>query len=595
MESARSVDEDYGMADDTISCSRPPVTVEEIQQGWQELKFKVDQLEAQRVTLEQENKALRSLLERVIEHRQKSHGELVLLLTGLVSKLPINDVGIIVTRLVEHNTHVSEILAALVKGTSDAEMPQPTILKAMGEVKRDLAAAARQAVAELVQANTPLEKDMLDSLTRNPELFFSPKVVRASRCFVKGQVPRERIVREYGEAALPLFNDMTTDRKLNPRPKPDEIALAFKPDFETLLARQSALSPEIQQALRTLHARVQRSKATTDEARAQRDAYARLSFVLDLLHYYENQNTEAVDVVFAQRLPALIEQLAATNPNGELEEKSIVAAESVLALVLHPEHRLMIVNNVGKGGGVARTLKYVLRLRADKVPDFDLVIPDFVKHLLPTPPQKLPPPTAVIAVLRLIHPDMRRHVVQGIKSSERASKDQTLALARAVAADLGLGSLDEKPRSTVAIPPETERQMAWDRIKELISRRAQPTAIAAAIRERLHAKYDADELRQSWLTLAEADAVLLIRIFCQLPYLGNGQTDPIAQTVMQTYITRLTHEKYATIYHKIVTSLKNMFHAKPDSPTLLNFLALVKWVDANAAHKLSEDIGLAAH
>lgn len=579
------------MADDTINFTRPPATVEEIQQGWQELKFKVEQLETQRATLEHENKALRSLLERVIEHRQKSHGELVLLLTSLVSKLPINDVGIIVTRLVEHNTHVSEILAALVKGKSDAELPQPTILKAMGQVKRELVDAAKQAVAELIHADTPLEKDMLESLTAQPEQFFSPKVVRASRCFVKGQVPRERIVREFGEAALPLFNDMTTDRKLNPRPKPDEIVLAFKPDFETLLPQQTGLSPGKQQALRLLYAQVQRSKSPTEGARAQKDAYARLSFILDLLHYYENQNTEAVDVVFAQRLPALIEQLAAPGPRG-LEEKALVAAEGLLALVLNPEHRLMIVNNVGKSGGDTRTLKHVLRLRTDKVPDLDMVIPDFVKHLLPAPPQKLPPAAAIAAVLRLIHPDMRRHVVQGIKATERVAKDQTLALAKALAAELGLSGLEEKPRTSVAIPPETERQMAWERVKELITRRAQPAVIAAAVRERLHAKFDADELRQSWLTLTEADAVLLIRIFCQLPYQDDGKTDPIAQTVMQTYITRLTHEKYAAIYHKVVTSLRNMFKAKPDSPTLLNFIALVKWVDAEAANKLSADAGL---
>jgi hypothetical protein len=315
---------------------------------------------------------------------------------------------------------------------------------------------------------------------------------------------------------------------------------------------------------------------------------------LDLLHYYENQNTEAPDVVFAQRLPALIEQLATSGPHEALEEKSIVAAESLLGLVLSPEHRLMIVNNVGKAGGLARTLKYVLRLRAEKMPDLDQVTQDFVKHLLPTPPQKLPPPQTIAALLRLVHPDMRRPVVQGIKASDRSAKSQTLALAKALATELGLGELETKPQTTIIIPPETERQMAWERIKELIARRAQPADIAAAIRDRLHAKYDADELRQSWITLTEADAVLLIRIFCALPYRGDGRTDPIAQTVMQTYITRLTHEKYAAIYHKVVLSLKNMFKAKPDSPTLLNFMTLVKWVDAEAADKLSAEVGLTA-
>ena len=93
---------------DTVTFVPPPaVSAEEIQRGWPALTLRVEQLEAQRATLEAENKALRSLLERVIEHRQKSHSELVLLLTGLVSKLPINDVGVIVSRLVEHNSQVT--------------------------------------------------------------------------------------------------------------------------------------------------------------------------------------------------------------------------------------------------------------------------------------------------------------------------------------------------------------------------------------------------------------------------------------------------------------------------------------------------------
>jgi len=63
---------------------------------------------------------------------------------------------------------------------------------------------------------------------------------------------------------------------------------------------------------------------------------------------------------------------------------------------------------------------------------------------------------------------------------------------------------------------------------------------------------------------------------------------------LESYVTRLTHEKYAATYAKVLTSLRNMFKAKPDSPMLLNFVALVKWVDAAAAHKLSTEIGLPA-
>ena len=208
------------MADDTTSLPPPAASAEEIQPDWHELKLKVAQLEAGHAALEQDAKALRSLLERVIEHRQKSHGELVLLLTSLVSKLPINDVGIIVTRLVEHNTHVSETLAALVKGRVEADLSQPALLKALEQAKQNLAAVAKQAVEELLKLETPLEDDMLRSLVAQPERFFSPKVIRASRCFVKGQVPRERIVREFGEAALACFNDMITDPKFPPLYEP---------------------------------------------------------------------------------------------------------------------------------------------------------------------------------------------------------------------------------------------------------------------------------------------------------------------------------------------------------------------------------------
>src|SRR3954454_9084068 len=118
-------------------------TMEEVQNGWTDLKVRVGQLEAERTLLEQENKSLRTLLERVIEHRQKSHNELVLLLTGLVSKLPINDVGVVISRLVEHNTNVTQMLAAFIKGTADANLPQPTVLKALDQTKRELVAALK--------------------------------------------------------------------------------------------------------------------------------------------------------------------------------------------------------------------------------------------------------------------------------------------------------------------------------------------------------------------------------------------------------------------------------------------------------------------
>src|SRR2546426_11166676 len=136
---------------DTATVGATAAPLEEIQQGWRELTLRVGQLEAEKCALEQENKSLRFLLEKVIEHRQKSHSELVLLLTGLVSKLSVSDVGAIISKLVEHNTNVSEFLAALIKGTVGEALPQPEILKTLEQTKRDLRAALKPAVEELIQ------------------------------------------------------------------------------------------------------------------------------------------------------------------------------------------------------------------------------------------------------------------------------------------------------------------------------------------------------------------------------------------------------------------------------------------------------------
>jgi hypothetical protein len=584
--------EDYGMT----QIETPPAaaaSLDEVQQGWHELTTRVGQLEAERNLLEQENKALRFLLERVIDHRQKSHSELVLLLTGLVSKLQINDIGVIVSRLVEHNTNVSQYLAALVKGTVDVAMPQPTILKTLEHTKRDLTAALKPLVEELVQANSSFEPELLRALLNDPEQFHTPRMVRANRCFIKGQVARERVVKDFGPEALVFFNDMTTDPKLNPSPKPEEIVLSFKNEFEALFQQHSASGqvPEKWQALPALYQSIQRGKAPTEQARALRNTFQKLSFIIELLHFYEHQNTEAPDVTFAQRLPVLVEQLVISSPQDPLDEKLITQAEALLAFIINPDHRYMVVNNIGKSGGSGRSLRYVLRLRSDRAPNPEELV-EFVKHLIPPPPQKRPAPEALAPILQLVNPDMQLLVVNAIMSCDRLRMDEAEALGKAVGGILGLKGL-ELLKAPQNVPPDVERQLAWDKIKDLITRRNDPTIIAGAIRDRLHAKYDADEIRQSWLTLIEADAISLIRIFCALPYLADGRTDPIARTVMETYVTRLMHEKYASTYNKITNSLRNMFRAKPDSPTLLNFTALVRWVDPQAANKLAGDVGMA--
>jgi hypothetical protein len=266
----------------------------------------------------------------------------------------------------------------------------------------------------------------------------------------------------------------------------------------------------------------------------------------------------------------------------------------LLAFVISPEHRQMIINNVGKGGLAGKTLKYVLRFRSGTVPENDpeQLVPELIKHLIPAKPQKTPSANTLAQVLKLLSPATQRQVARALMHSDRLRKPEAEALVKELGNELGLKDLEDDAKATRSVPVEVERQMAWAQIKDLLSRRGDPAAIAAAFRERLHAKYDADEIRQSWITLIEADAISLIRIFCRIPYLANGTTDAIARPVMETYVTRLMHEKYSATYCKIVNSLKNMFVAKPDSPTLVNFMALVRWVDAEAANKLARDIGM---
>ena len=570
----------------------PAASAEEIQQGWFELKSRVGQLEAERLALEQENKALRLLMDRMIDHRQKSHSELVLILTSLVTKLPLNDVGGVIARLVEHNTNVGQFMAALAKGTAEAVAPQPVLLKELDQTKRDLAAAVKPLVEELLRLETPLEKEMLLSLVEKPELFFSPAMVRANRCFVKGYVPLERVVREFGDKYIAFFNDMTTDPHRNPHPKREEIALGFRSDFEAILAQNPGLPQDKRDGLVSLFQKIQRTKAATEDARQQRNVFLKLSFILELLHYYQHQNTEAPDAIFAMRLPSLIEQLVLSGPTDSLDENLIKAAEDLLAQVASPDHRLMVVNNVGKAGSLAKTLRFVLRLRMGKVggDDTDQVIADFLKHLVPT--SKPPPAQGIVAALRLVSPDIQKSLIKNLMRSDRLAHADGEYLSRAVTTGLGLKGLVEEVKAQAEISPETERKNAWLKVKEMMASRMDAATVAAAIRARLNAKYDADELRLSWITLTESDAMSLIRVFCQLPYLPTGKTDPIAKTVLESYVTRLTHEKYVGTYQKVVTSLRNIHRTKPDSPTLLNFVALVRWASPEAADRLCADAGM---
>ena len=43
-----------------------------------------------------------------------------------------------------------------------------------------------------------------------------------------------------------------------------------------------------------------------------------------------------------------------------LDEALIQQAEELLAFIIKPDHRYAVINNIGKAGGLARTLRFVL-------------------------------------------------------------------------------------------------------------------------------------------------------------------------------------------------------------------------------------------
>jgi hypothetical protein len=512
------------------------------------------------------------------------------LLATLVSRLPINDIGVVVARLVEHNQHVNEVCASLSKGKLDDSLLQPVLLQRLDKAKRDLAAAFQPEVAALLKLDAPYEAGLLESLLEKPDDFFSPAFARANRGFVKGQLPRERIVREFGEAALIFFKDVTTDVKFNPRPKPEEIMLAFKPEFDELLRQNPNAAADRRAELQALFQKVRQSRENTEQSRAQKNAFTRLSFFLELLHYYENQGTESPDVVFAQRLPPLIEQLAIPADRDSLDEKLIQSVEAMLALVISSDYRKSIINNLGKAGGLPRTLRYTLAFRVEKLSDSDPLTIECIKHLIPQ--GKTPAPAALTAVLRFFSPPMQQACIRALTTTDRLRKGDAEKLAKAVAKELGLEEIVSRLNQQSNLPPERERQLAWDHIKDLIGSRTTPVEIIAAIRKRLGGRYDADEVKACWLVLTESDPMVFVRVYCLFPYLPNGQTDPLARAILETFANRLTHEKYAAIYTKVVTALRNLFKVKADSPALVNFINLVKWVDPHSADKISKDIGM---
>jgi hypothetical protein len=189
---------------------------------------------------------------------------------------------------------------------------------------------------------------------------------------------------------------------------------------------------------------------------------------------------------------------------------------------------------------------------------------------------------------------MQKSCLRAIMSSDRLRKEEAEKLGKAAAKALGLEDIVTLITEQSAISPERERELAWTHIKDLIGGRSSPNEIIAAVRKRLHGRYDVDEVKACWLALTEGDAMTDVRIFCLFPYLPDGQADPLARPILETFVSRLTHEKYVDVYNKTIAALRNLYKVKADSPALVNFVALVKWVDPSAAAKVAADIGMPA-
>ena len=403
----------------------PVPSLEDIQRDWHDLTLRIQQSETECRVLEQENKTLRGLIEKVVEHRKKSHGELVNLITTLVTKLPINDVGVIVSRLVEHSNTVNEVSAALIHGKNDENILQPAILKLLDKVRRDLLAAIRPLVEELIRLETPLDPAMLLGLVEKPDSFFAPANVRACRAFVKGQLPREQIVRDFTEEALGFFKDLTTDPKQNPRPRQEEIMLAFRPDFEELLRQDSHLpAPK----------RAELTPCTEDRrARKPRVAPAKTgvsqTFVCAgaaaLLRPPEH-GIAGCHVSPSACPPDRTDRVA--GENDKLDEN--ICRPETARPVVNADYRKAVVNNFGKTGGIARTLRYTLTFRGENFPTRP-AHGRYIKHLIPRgnrPRRRHSPPCCGFSTRTCSRPDPshRRHrpPAQGRRGKTRQSRRQ---------------------------------------------------------------------------------------------------------------------------------------------------------------------------
>ena len=197
-------------------------------------------------------------------------------------------------------------------------------------------------------------------------------------------------------------------------------------------------------------------------------------------HYYENQTTESPDVVFAQRLPPLVEQLVIAAEGETLDEKLIKQAEDLLALIIKPDHRAFRHQQHGQGQAV-RTLRFVLTFRAVKLTEIDPGTQDLIKHLIPA--GKIPKTATLLPILRRFRRTRRSSSSAAIAATERFRRQERPKRSprpsprNSVSKDLG-----SRPSRSIFSAGSRNASSLGAHLRRPYHQPAPPADIAAAIR-----------------------------------------------------------------------------------------------------------------
>ena len=111
-------------------------------------------------------------------------------------------------------------------------------------------------------------------------------------------------------------------------------------------------------------------------------------------------------------------------------------------------------------------------------------------------------------MLRFLSPEAQRVVVRAILNSDRLRREDAEPLGQELIKELGL------PQIAISRPDGISDKTQMGPVHHQGTDRQPRFAneITEAIRKQLHAKYDADEVKQSWLVLAESRNQVLVTI-----------------------------------------------------------------------------------